>query len=78
MKKAVVSTSVGAEGLAITHGKNIMIADTPLAFAENVMKCLLNADLRSKLSEQGYSLVTNKYDWKALANKQHIVWSTLR
>ena len=33
----VVSTSLGAEGLAVTHGKDILIADTPHAMADAVV-----------------------------------------
>ena len=42
MKKAVVSTTVGAEGLSITDGDNILIADTPERFSKCVVDCLLD------------------------------------
>ena len=34
MEKAIVSTSIGAEGLPVTNGEEIVLADTPESFAE--------------------------------------------
>lgn len=42
MGKAVVSTSLGAEGLPVKHGKNILIADHPREFAGAVVRVLRN------------------------------------
>jgi glycosyltransferase involved in cell wall biosynthesis len=57
----VVSTSKGAEGLEITNGKNILIADTPSEFADAVIKVLQNPALREALSQAGRKLVVEKY-----------------
>jgi polysaccharide biosynthesis protein PslH len=57
----VVSTSKGAEGLDVTHGKNILIADTPSEFANAVLNVLQNPDLREKLSREGHKLVVENY-----------------
>lgn len=57
----VVSTSKGAEGLDVTHGKNILIADTPSEFADAVLNVLQNPDLRERLSREGSKLVVEKY-----------------
>jgi len=57
----VVSTSKGAEGLELVDGKNILIADTPSAFANAVACVLQNPDLREKLSYEGRKLVREKY-----------------
>ncbi len=40
MGKAVVSTTIGAEGLPVSHGRDIMIADEPAAFADAVVRLI--------------------------------------
>jgi polysaccharide biosynthesis protein PslH len=61
----VVSTTKGAEGLDVEHGKHLLIADTPQTFAEAVLTLLSDPDLRFHLAANAYQLVSNKYDWKA-------------
>lgn len=77
MKKAVVSTSVGAEGLRVRDGENILIADEPRDFAAKVSLLLRDPDKRRSLGMAGYELVRATYDWKKLAEKQDHVWSSL-
>ncbi len=65
----VVSTSKGAEGLQVTPGENILIADTPTGFAEAILRLLGDGALRAKLAENGRQLVSEKYDWKHSGRK---------
>lgn len=65
----VVSTSIGCEGLDVTNGKNILIADTPKTFAENVIRILNDQSLRDKLIQNGRKLVEEKYDWDIIAQR---------
>ncbi len=60
----VVATSKGAEGLAVTHGENILIADTPAAFAAHVIRVLDDASLRRRLAANGRELIGRLYTWK--------------
>jgi sugar transferase (PEP-CTERM/EpsH1 system associated) len=69
MNKAVVSTSVGCEGLDVTNGYNIIVSDEPHQFADNVIQLLKDKQLRGKLGGNGRSLVQEKYDWKSVAKK---------
>ena len=64
--KAIVSTSVGCEGLEVTNGENIMIADTPEDFAREVIHVLDDKDLRLKLEKNGRSLVESLYSWERI------------
>jgi glycosyltransferase involved in cell wall biosynthesis len=64
MGKAVVSTSVGAEGLAVTHGHNIAIADEPEAFARQVIELLRDPAGRHALGSAGRQLVESRYSWE--------------
>jgi polysaccharide biosynthesis protein PslH len=65
----VVSTSKGAEGLALTHGENILIADTPLAFAANVIRLLDDPSLRQRLASNGRQLVSRLYTWDRIGSQ---------
>jgi len=67
MKIPVVSTSVGAEGLKVTDGENILLADTPEKFAGQVARLFTDDDLRRKLGDNGRRLVEEHYDWDTLA-----------
>lgn len=60
--RAVISTSVGAESLAYTHGKDILIADEADSFAEAVIQTLRNHQTRMNLGMSAQRLILNKYD----------------
>jgi glycosyltransferase involved in cell wall biosynthesis len=58
----VVSTSKGAEGLDVTHGENILLADDPIEFARCVAQVITDPQLRGRLSSNARQLVENRYD----------------
>lgn len=64
MHKAVVSTSVGCEGLAVESGKSLMIADQPELFACEVVALLKDSEKRNALGNAGRSLVEATYSWE--------------
>lgn len=63
MGKAVVSTSIGCEGLAVQEGENILIADTPDEFARKTLALLTDQDLRRRLEVHGRRTVEEQYSW---------------
>jgi polysaccharide biosynthesis protein PslH len=67
MGKAVISTTVGAEGLPVQSGKNILLADTPNDFAESVLCLLRDSDLRRRLGTSARTLVQENYSWERVA-----------
>jgi sugar transferase (PEP-CTERM/EpsH1 system associated) len=67
MGKAVVSTSVGAEGLAVQSGENILLADTPNDFAESVIALLTNPKRRQQLGTAARTMVQENYSWTRVA-----------
>jgi sugar transferase (PEP-CTERM/EpsH1 system associated) len=67
--RAVVSTTIGAEGLAVHDGEHLFIADDPQTFAEKVSRLLQDDDLRRAMVLRARELVVNHYDWKALARQ---------
>ena len=70
MGKAVVSTSIGCEGLDAVDGENILIRDTPAAFAAAVLAVLGNAQLRERLERNGRRTATQSYSWNSVG--QHL------
>ena len=63
MGKAVVTTTIGAEGLQLTPGKHLLVADNPEAFAQAVLRLLGDAALREKLGAQGRAAIEEYYSW---------------
>ena len=68
MAKAVVSTTVGAEGLPVTDGQDILLADDPDAFAKATVRLLKNAELRQRIGHAGRCLA-ERYSWDAAAQR---------
>ena len=67
MGKAVVSTTIGAEGLPVTTGRNIEMADEPDAFAHSVVRLIRDTAARRSIESAARQLVVEKYDWCAVA-----------
>ena len=64
MAKPVISTTLGAEGLAVADGDNIMLGDTPDEFATQVGRVLDDDDLAERLGTAARRLVEANYDWR--------------
>ncbi len=67
MKKAIVTTSIGCEGIDVRDGKDAAIADNPVQFAEKAISLLLDQNKADALGEEGYKLVKSRYDWDIVA-----------
>lgn len=66
MGKAMVSTSLGCEGISVCHGEHLLIADEPAVYARAVLQLLEHPDLRSRLGSAGRELVEHSYSWEAI------------
>jgi glycosyltransferase involved in cell wall biosynthesis len=90
MGKAVVSTSIGCEGLAAVDGENILVRDNPKDFADAVVMVLGDDELRSRLGRRGRAAAEQLYSWEVIgenlnatyldvanAHAQHHVRTTL-
>jgi glycosyltransferase involved in cell wall biosynthesis len=62
-----VSTSIGAEGLDVSHPGNIRLADTPASFADQCVELLENAQERKRLAAEALALVTARFSWDVVA-----------
>ncbi len=60
--KVIISTSIGAEGILCTHGENILIADNPTDFANNILKVLSDKEYCAKISSNAKKLIKEKYN----------------
>jgi len=66
--KAVVSTSVGAEGLDVHHGRDIILGDNPKAFAEAILTLLADSGLRRQYERAAAELAAG-YAWTAVSGR---------
>ena len=60
----IVSTSVGAEGIALAPEQNIMLADEPLKFAQSVLSLLENPHRAARMGAAGRQWATERYNWR--------------
>ncbi len=73
MGKAIVSTSVGCEGLNVNDGKDILIADYPENFASKIIELLKDADKRINLEKNATELAKS-YDWDLITQRQEVAY----
>jgi glycosyltransferase involved in cell wall biosynthesis len=70
----VVSTRVGAEGLLLTGGEHLTLADDPSGFASALAAAVLSPSAALSLASAGRRLVLDRYDWDALADRLERSW----
>jgi glycosyltransferase involved in cell wall biosynthesis len=68
-RRAVVSTTIGAEGLAVHPPSDIRLADTPEAFAAACFQLLNNPAERQAVAEAGWQLVSSRFSWAEAARR---------
>lgn len=62
----VVSTRLGAEGLEVTDGENIILADAPEAFGQAILDICANESQRAQIVQAARQLMLARYDWSAI------------
>lgn len=65
----VVSTSVGCEGIEVTHGENVLLADTSDEFARDVAGLLIDVEKRRALGAAARKFVVENYSWEVIYPK---------
>jgi glycosyltransferase involved in cell wall biosynthesis len=73
----VVSTSLGCEGIAVTSGKDILIADQADDFAAKVVQVIEDRELADRLARDGRRLIESEYDWRDVYQKLDDVYAHL-
>jgi sugar transferase (PEP-CTERM/EpsH1 system associated) len=69
MEKAIVTTSVGAEGLPVRDGEHLLIADSPGAFADAVTRLLRDPSSAAALGARAAALVRSRFGWQRAAEQ---------
>lgn len=67
--KAVITTTVGAEGINYTDGRNLLIADTPDQFVEQIQRCIADPEFCRELGQNAYALIAEEYGNERLTGK---------
>jgi glycosyltransferase involved in cell wall biosynthesis len=67
MAKAIVSTSLGAEGIEAVSGRDLLIADEPAAFADAVNGLLADPALAARIGQSARQLAVERYAWSGAA-----------
>jgi glycosyltransferase involved in cell wall biosynthesis len=68
MGKATVSTTIGAEGLDVQHGRDILLEDSPAGFANAIVTFLQNEEVRRRY-EAAAASTARKYDWSVITEQ---------
>jgi len=69
MGMAIVSTTVGADGIAAIHGKDLLLADTPSEFAARVCEILRSPLLARRLGERAREFVVQEHSEDAVRER---------
>jgi polysaccharide biosynthesis protein PslH len=67
MGKAIVSTTLGAEGIEAVRGRDLLIEDEPVAFAEAVNRLLAEPGLAARIGQSARQLAMERYAWSGAA-----------
>ncbi|HEX8183712.1 MAG TPA: glycosyltransferase [Blastocatellia bacterium] len=67
MEKAIVSTTVGAEGLPVQNGLDLLLADEPEEFADAVVRVLSDQEFANRLGSHASTRVRERFGWDKAA-----------
>lgn len=69
MRKALVTTSVGCEGIDLVHGESALFADTAEGLAEAIVRLFRDPALRDRLAGRAAALAAEKYGWRSIGER---------
>jgi glycosyltransferase involved in cell wall biosynthesis len=78
MEKAVVSTSVGAEGLPLTNDVELLLADEPAAFADAVVRVLTDSAYANDLGQRAATVVRENFGWRQVTEQFMAICGSMR
>jgi polysaccharide biosynthesis protein PslH len=67
--KTIISTTIGAQGIEYEVGKNILIADTPCSFADQIIRCYQSPGLCREIGQNARKLGESHYHFRNTAKK---------
>jgi glycosyltransferase involved in cell wall biosynthesis len=65
MKRPIVTTTLGVEGIDLRHEHSALVGDTPDAFANAVARLFRDAGLRERIARNAFATVQRSYNWEA-------------
>ena len=75
--KAIITTSIGAEGIPYSANKDLLIADTDTEFTKAIITLLSNSDLKLELQTSARTLAENNFSYKVIAKHLITFYNTL-
>ena len=78
MRRPVVSTTIGIEGLAVEHGRSVLVADEPRAFADAVSSLLEDDARASALADEGLRTCLDGYAPERVAERLRVAYRLAR
>jgi len=77
LKKPIVTTSIGSEGINVVDGETALIADDPQAFADATVRLLHDRQLQRRLAENGEQLMRSQYEWSVIGEEVQRLYQDL-
>ncbi len=77
MGQALVSTRLGVEGLGVTGGDELLLADEPAAFAAQILALLDDKESRRRLGRQAREFVERRYGWGSIGPRLETAYGPL-
>jgi sugar transferase (PEP-CTERM/EpsH1 system associated) len=78
MGSAIVSTTVGAEGLGLSDGAELLLADQPRVFAAQVTRLLKDPELRRGLGSRARRAAVERFSWRRAADRFDEIYRELK
>lgn len=73
----IVSTTIGSEGLPLSHGSDILVADNAIQFAHAAIRLAQDVALRQTLSTNGQKVIKQHYSAEAVSLQRNLIYQTL-
>jgi glycosyltransferase involved in cell wall biosynthesis len=77
LAKTIISTSIGAEGIAYENNVNLLIADTEIAFEQAIMQCITDKAFSDTIGKNARTLIETKYDNRKICGRLFEFYQTL-
>ncbi len=75
MGKPVVATSRACSAIAVTDGKNVIVADDPEEFAARILDLLASPNMRQEIGDNAAEYVRQHHDWDTISNNLENIYT---
>jgi glycosyltransferase involved in cell wall biosynthesis len=77
MRRAVVATPSGCDGLGLRHGESVWVAEGAAAMAEGIVALLRDAGRREAIARRAEEIAIEHFGWEAIGREQKRIWREL-